>query len=252
MGICVAGVVALAAGAAHVAPESAWMALGVLASIVTALSWPHLARRTSKRTGVDSAAAPRLDRAAWLLVACYGAFGFGYIIPATFIPAAARSLVPDQWVFGWAWPLFGLAAAISTVVVTTQFRNVAPRRTAMASLLVMAIGVALPAVHSSIVTLVASAICVGGTFMVMTMAGFQEARRIAPGSPTKLIAAMTAAFALGQLAGPVAVGLSASVGSPLVLPSLLAAALVTCSAAALSLTGRVSAPSPSLSRERNS
>jgi hypothetical protein len=41
--------------------------------------------------------------------------------------------------------------------------------------------------------------------MVMTMAGAQEARRISVGSPTKLMAALTSAFAIGQMAGPVVI-----------------------------------------------
>ena len=252
VGISVAGCIALAAGAARIPPGTAWLGLGALASAVTVLAWRRLIPVAPAAPGATSASAPRLDRAAWLLVVCYGAFGFGYIIPATFIPVAARSLVADPWVFGWAWPLFGLAAAVSTVVVTTLFRAAAPRQTAIASLLVMAVGVALPALHSSIATLVLSALCVGGTFMVMTMAGFQEARRLSSGAPTKLISAMTAAFALGQLAGPVAVALSPSLNNPFVLPSLLAAALLTCSAMALSLTQRIAATSPPLPHEGTS
>src|SRR6478735_3801496 len=87
------------------------------------------------------------------------------------------------------------------VVVSTFFRSTAPRRTAALSLLVMAVGVAAPAVDMSLYTLAVSSVCVGGTFMVMTMAAVQEAKRISVGNPTKLIAALTAAFALGQLAG---------------------------------------------------
>jgi predicted MFS family arabinose efflux permease len=249
VGICMAGAIALVAGTAHAAPESAWSALGAVALAVTASAWRLLAPSAPVGGDGGSAATTRLKPADWLLVACYGAFGFGYIIPATFIPAAARAFVQDPWVFGWVWPLFGLAAAVSTVLVTTVFRNIAPRRTAIASLLVMAVGVALPAARSSIDTLVVSAICVGGTFMVMTMAGFQEAKRVSTGSPTRLISAMTAAFAVGQLAGPVTVGLGLRVGNPLVLPSIAAAVLLACSAVALALTQRHGAAPPPLPHE---
>ena len=100
----------------------------------------------------------------------------------------------------------------------------------------MAVGVAAPAVDMSLYTLAVSSVCVGGTFMVMTMAAVQEAKRISAGNPTKLIAALTAAFALGQLAGPVVVGLSLPAGSSFTLPSAVAAALLVCSALALLLT----------------
>ena len=132
--------------------------------------------------------------------------------------------------FGWAWPLFGIAAAVSTIGVTTLFRvdRAAANRGAE------------PARHGgrrrgagaalSLATLIVSAVCVGGTFMVMTMAGVQEARRLSPGAPTRLIAAMTAAFALGQLAGPVVVSLSFAAGDGFTLPSAVAAALLVGSA----------------------
>ena len=38
--------------------------------------------------------------------------------------------------------------------------------------------------------------------MVVTMIGMQEARARAPANPTALLGSMTAAFAIGQLAGP--------------------------------------------------
>lgn len=72
--------------------------------------------------------------------------------------------------------------------------------------------------------------------MVMTMAAVQEARRISTGNPAKLIAALTAAFALGQLAGPVVVSLSLPAGDGFTLPSAVAAAILVCSALALLLT----------------
>ena len=253
IGICLAGLVALALGSFRGVPEQAWTTLGVSALIVTFGTWGRLSIPTPGSQVQESAAADPLDRSTWLLVACYGAFGFGYIIPATFIPAAARTLVQDPLVFGWAWPLFGLAAAASTVGVTSLFRSTAPRRTAAVSLLVMAVGVAAPAVQMSLYALALSAVCVGGTFMVMTMAAVQEARRMSTGNPTKLIAALTAAFALGQLAGPVLVSLSLATGNGFTLPSAGAAALLVCSALALLLTQRKAMPrTPPLANERTS
>ena len=236
VGIGIAGCVALLASTSGGKPEHAWAALGAAALAVAVAAWFRLSAAAPASEPRDGQAASPLDRSAWLLVVCYGAFGFGYIIPATFIPAAARGLLNDPLVFGWTWPLFGVAAAVSTILVTTIFRASSPRRTAAVSLLVMAAGVAAPAVHMSLRTLAISAVCVGGTFMVMTMAGVQEARRIAKGPPTKLIAALTAAFAIGQLAGPVLVSWTLSAGDAFTLPSVVAVALLISSAVALLLT----------------
>jgi Uncharacterised MFS-type transporter YbfB len=69
----------------------------------------------------------------------------------------------------------------------------------------MALGTVLPLVSQTLSALAASAVLVGGTFMVATMAGLQLAREQAPADPTRLLARMTAAFAAGQIAGPLLV-----------------------------------------------
>ncbi|MFL5301061.1 MAG: YbfB/YjiJ family MFS transporter [Anaeromyxobacteraceae bacterium] len=74
----------------------------------------------------------------------------------------------------------------------------------------------------------------GRTFMVVTMAGLREARRVAGDSAPRLMAAMTAAFALGQLIGPFTVRLVRSSGTGAVaLPYAIAAAVLILGAVAL-------------------
>ncbi len=236
VGLLVAGVVALVAGIIQADPAHVWFLLGGLCAAVAAAAWRPLSVATATVQAQEAHGAPALERSEWTLVACYGIFGFGYIIPATFIPAAARTLVNDPAVFGWAWPVFGLAAAASTVAVSALFRTTSPRRVAAWSLVVMAVGVIAPLIQMSLASLAVSALCVGGTFMVMTMAGVQEARRIVVGSPTKLIAALTAAFAVGQIAGPVVVGLGQASGSAVALSSGLAVTLLLMSAGVLLFT----------------
>jgi predicted MFS family arabinose efflux permease len=71
----------------------------------------------------------------------------------------------------------------------------------------MATGVILPSLWLAPMTIAIAALLVGSTFMVVTMLGMQEARARAPTNPAALLGLMTAAFAVGQLGGPVVSGL---------------------------------------------
>ncbi len=188
-----------------------WIAMGVVALLPALLIWRTCAAAPSQRTGTHAAASardslrsPENARLIW----SYGSFGFGYIIPATFLPAMARQVVADPAVFGWAWPIFGTAALLSVLLAGRLSARYSYGGIWLASQLVMATGVALPVVWRGIGGIVASALCVGGTFVVATMAGMQEGRRTATDA-TSLIAAMTAAFAIGQILGPLIVSLFA-------------------------------------------
>ena len=235
IGMLLSGVVALAIGAVGLAAPLGWVLLGVAASAAAWFVGRWMSETAVPRTPAPPAAPRVLDLTAWRLIVCYGAFGFGYIVPATFLPAAARALIADPAAFGWAWPVFGLAAAMSTVVAAAALGKVAPRRCWALAQLIMAAGVALPAVQMTVASLIASALCVGGTFMVVTMAGLQEARRVGGRSASRLMAAMTAAFAIGQLAGPLTVTAAGSAAEAIRGPSLFAAALLLLMGLALLL-----------------
>jgi MFS family permease len=181
-----------------------WLELGLLAAAGTAyVAVAAPSRNASARVSSSGPADPTPGHTG--LVICYGAFGFGYIVPATFLPALAREQVDDPRVFGMTWPLFGLAAALSVAFVA-RVHSAAPRRRVWAvAQAAMACGTGLLMLSGTFSSLIGSAVLVGGTFMVTTMAGLQLARERAPLNPTPLLARMTAAFAAGQIAGPVLV-----------------------------------------------
>ena len=185
-GIAVAGSLCLAAMSTGGTAAQAWLALGVLSLIVTAVVWPVLG------AGAQSRAASSSEKyawpwQAWLLIGCYGAFGFGYIILATVLPLMAKQAISDPQVFGWAWPIFGVTAAASTLLVAPLARIFASRRVWMLSALAMALGVSAPVFFPGLSGIVAAAVLVGGSFMVITMAGMQEARRVAGGNAPALM-----------------------------------------------------------------
>jgi predicted MFS family arabinose efflux permease len=208
VGLGIAGAGAFAWLGGRQAATSLWLELGLLAAAGALFVWLQLRRPDASRPparSVSSPPRPSTTHRHWALVLCYGTFGFGYIVPATFLPAMAREQVSDPLVFGLTWPLFGLAAALS---VAGAARSLAfwPRRHVWALAQgTMALGTALPLATQTIWALAASAVLVGGTFMVATMAGLQLAWEQAPDNPTPLLARMTVAFAIGQIAGPLLV-----------------------------------------------
>jgi MFS family permease len=165
-----------------------------------------------------------LPRRAFVAAACYGLFGFGYIIPATFLPALARGYIDDPAVFGWVWPVFGAAAALSTLAAARWGRRLTPWRLWAGAQWVLTAGVLAPVVSLNVVTLLIAAVCVGGTFMLITMAGIREVLRVAGPRASQGIGMMTAAFAVGQIAGPLTVSLLAGSSSAFAAGSMIAAA----------------------------
>lgn len=228
-GIATAGLVCLAlidATSTH-----AWTALGVLSLVVTILVWrvfgmTHAARANSK----TAHARYRWTVQSVRMVLCYGVTGFGYIIPATFLPVMAKNALQGSPLFGWSWPVFGLAAALSTLAVATLVRRVGNRRLWIASHFVMAFGIVLPAILPGLLAILVAALCVGGTFMVVTLTALQEARRVAGAEATVLIAAMTSSFAAGQIIGPLTVSAGLGGNGSFSLALLVAAATLAASA----------------------
>jgi predicted MFS family arabinose efflux permease len=213
----------------------AWVVLGIASLAVTAVVWPFTRAsppsRPVKTTARARSALPRVEF--WRLVLCYGAFGFGYIIPATFLPVMAREVVPDPRLFGWAWPVFGAAAVVSTLLAARMGRFMTHRETWIAGNLAMALGVVLPTVVQGLSGIMIAALLVGGTFMVITMAGMQEARRVAGTRARALMAAMTSAFAVGQIVGPVSVSYLTGATSGFAPALIVAATLLVLSACLL-------------------
>ena len=201
-----------------------WQYLGVIALLATLLVTFLLAKINSQfaSTAAASTAAaetsltkathtnptasitPAKLKLANVLTA-YGLFGFGYILPATFLPQIAK-----QWLSGQSylliWPFFGLAAALSVVLsqgLQRRYNNFSLLGVWRVSQIIMAVGTLLPALWQSLAGLMLSALMVGGTFMVVTMAGLQVAASQVTHYPKyNLSALMTASFAFGQLIGP--------------------------------------------------
>lgn len=231
-GVALAGLYCLAGGALGWSAPGLWLQLGALALAMSVPVFVVLAKIVPPAVAAPAgpAAKPASQRG---LVICYAILGFGYILPATFLPVMARSLVQDPRLFGLAWPVFGITAAVSTMVAARVLQRYSRVQVWAVSHGLMAIGVLLPSLWLDAFTVALSALLVGGTFMVVTLAGIQEIRARTPGNATAAVGRMTAAFALGQIAGPVASSLLLQVSPTHGLTLALQAGAATLAASAL-------------------
>jgi MFS family permease len=209
-GIAVAGTLAWLGGGQPA--RWLWLELGALAAIgaawVTQLARVHHNTHQAPDPTPPPTAPPQREPTVQArgtdtgFVLCYGAFGYGYIVLATFLPAMARQSIDHPLAFGLTWPVFGIAAAVSVALTARWCGGFSRPRVWALAQAAMAVGTALPLLSAALGTLIVSAVLVGGTFMVTTMAGLQLARERHPANPTPLVARMTIAFAAGQIAGP--------------------------------------------------
>jgi hypothetical protein len=108
---------------------------------------------------------------------------------------------------------------------------------------VLAGGVLAPALQVNVVTLLLSAVCVGGTFVVITMAGLKEAMRLGGEPASLVVGVMTASFGAGQIVGPLMVSLLGRSGHGFALASFIAVlGLVAGNCVLLFFGGRASEP----------
>jgi predicted MFS family arabinose efflux permease len=226
-GIAVSAVlvaVLLAAGASW---QVLWQASGMasLLAVVVLLpagTEPPPAARTTQRHRTD----PRLRR----LTFAYGLFGFGYVITATFLVAIVRATPAIRALEPVIWVIVGLAAAPSVLLWDRLGHRLGiPTAYAIAAV-AEALGVLASVVWPSAVGIFLAAVLVGGTFMGLTSLGLMRARELARNDAGQAMAAVTGAFGIGQIVGPLLAGILSDALGGFTAPSILAAGALVLAA----------------------
>jgi predicted MFS family arabinose efflux permease len=210
IGIVITGVSAFGMVAAHWRANWGWVTFAVLGAAMLAAVWrvfgspapaPH-ATSGKEAAYATPAHAPRLDLETWALTVAYGLAGFGYIITATFLPVIARRAMPGSVWADLFWPILGVGVAVGAYIVTRVGMHHDNRRMMMILYTMQAIGVGVAAVWPTVAGFALSSILVGLPFTALVSFAMREARRLWGLRASKLIGLMTAAYALGQIAGP--------------------------------------------------
>ncbi|WP_322029617.1 YbfB/YjiJ family MFS transporter [Paraburkholderia sp. J76] len=244
VGIIATGLFVSAAGG--LGARTGWIGFGLISALLAALVWSTfgedtraLAPRPAASAAASGAREPHAGRRAdaFWLVLLYGVPGFGYIITATFLPVIARHALPGSAWPDLFWPMFG-AALIAGALLAARFPLHWDNRLMLAGAYVLqAVGIALGIVWPNAAGFSFGSVLIGLPFTAITLFAMREARLLRGERAAALMGYATAAYGIGQIAGPlVAAPLAASTGS--FSPSLWLAALALV-AGAIGLVWRV-------------
>ena len=233
-GIAVSALLTWALASAGLDWRAMWLWSGVLsfasAVLVAALVPPTQAVSAPASTTSQAMQDGRLKH----LTLAYGLFGFGYIITATFIVVIVRDSADAVRMEPLFWLVFGLSAVPSVAFWVATGRNFGVMPAFAVACIVEAVGVFASVAWSGMMGLFVASALLGGTFMGITALGLIAARELAPSQARRSVAILTAAFGIGQIAGPIVAGYGFDHTGSFFLPSMLAVAAL-CISASLAL-----------------
>lgn len=207
-----------------------WFAGAAVSLALMAVVW-WLLPRSPPRSAQAGSEPPLVWRMPLVLaMVSYGLFGFGYVITATFVVTVARMGAAGAWVEFLTWFLAGFAAALSIFAWRPVMLRLGLAGVFVAGLVVQATGVLASVVLPLPFAPLVGGALLGATFMMITAYGLRIGRELSPASPRRALAFMTAAFGVGQIAGPLVAGALAERTGSFTAPTVLAALVLLVAA----------------------
>lgn len=189
-----------------------WLVLGTLCAIAGIASWlwvadaPTARPSPSQAHAVTPGTATRWTAPLLLLTLAYFLEGGGYIITGTFLVAILKATPETAAIGELSWMIGGLAAMASGLLWSAIGRRIGVWQALVLAHIVQIASILLPLTGSAAAG-VLSAILYGGTFVGIVSLTFTQARILSGDGSARVLGAVTAAYGLGQIIGPLPAGL---------------------------------------------
>ena len=222
VGIAVSGLLASGMVALHWKAAAGWLIFGVLACVLTAMTWRTFAKNLAlhssthpesklpatplqtdaNRPKTQASISPVSGWQIFWLALAYGLDGLGYIVTATFLPVIARQVMPGSAWLDLFWPLFGVAVVAGALISTRISLKGDLRYLLAGSYIMQAIGVIMTVWLPTPLGFALGSLLLGLPFTAITFFAMQEVRRLVPHNVAGYTGLITAVYGAGQIAGP--------------------------------------------------
>jgi len=192
----------------------AWLGMGLLCLVLTALAWSAWPDEAlaARREAAASPLPRELRATVALLVLAHGLNAIGYLAHTLFLPDyVVRELGHPLSQGGFYWSMFGLGAALGPMVAGALADAFGLRRCLLAGLLLKAASAILPVASTSAAALLASSLLMGlCTPGVVTIVSAYALQRVGAEHHARAWGLATAGFALAQASGGAAMAFAAT------------------------------------------
>lgn len=185
--------------------ERTWINLGFLCLLfflTTIYLWKTVTVLDREKTYNSRNAKISYGFMPWLIFA-YGLEGLGYIITGTFLVDIIYNIESLQAFASFSWVMVGVAAIPAAPLWMTMIKKFSSINVLAIAYVLQIIGIILPVLSQSSWSVLLSAFLFGFTFVGIVSLSTSYARELFPQKSNTVVSALTTAYALGQIIGPI-------------------------------------------------
>ena len=215
--------------------EGTWIGLGILSAlflISTLVLWNNISINNGEKVEKTRDTKILQGFMPWLIIA-YGLEGLGYIITGTFLVDIIYNIESLRSFASFSWVIAGVAAAPAAPIWMMLIAKYSTVRVLSIAYILQVIGILLPVFTQTSWSVLLSAFLFGFTFVGIVSLSTAYARELFPKQSGVVVSALTTAYALGQIIGPILASSVESYFNSFKAPLSFAGSIVTVALAIL-------------------
>ncbi len=184
--------------------QISWLVLALSAALVSPYPWYILSnhQKIQVKNTTHTLNKNLFSSFVIILILAYFTEGVGMVVQGTFLPTIIQSLPGLESFAGSTWLLVGLAGIPSSIIWMRLAHRYGSVNIIIIAMSIQIIGILIPTLSHNLYLNLLSGILYGGTFVGLVALFMHLGGKLAGNNPVMLMGALTTAYGIGQVSGP--------------------------------------------------